>query len=80
MNLEYQTKRDELERKKKFFEDQQNINEKLDKEVSAIDQLIADLSIRLTRDEMNRQQFKDEVIEKKISMNIFKNERFNFKF
>ena len=80
MNLEYQTKRDELERKKKFFEDQQNINEKLDKEVSALDQLIADLSIRLTRDEMNRQQFKDEVIEKKISMNIFKNERFNFKF
>jgi hypothetical protein len=41
MNLEYQTKREELDRKRKFFQDQQNINAKLEKEVEILDQNIS---------------------------------------
>ena len=62
MNLEFQNKREELDKKRKFFEDQQNMNSKLEKEVEVLDQNISDLSIRLNREEQARTQYIDEVI------------------
>jgi hypothetical protein len=62
MNLEFQNKREELDKKRKFFEDQQNMNSKLEKEVEILDQNISDLSIRLNREEQARTQYIDEVI------------------
>lgn len=61
MNMDYQTCQDELEKKKKFFEDQKNINEKLDKEIEVLDQTISALSVRLNKEVSNRIQFHDEV-------------------
>lgn len=62
MNIDYQVGLDELDKQKKFFEDQKNINAKCDKEIELLDQTISDLSVRLTREEANRVQFQDEVI------------------
>ena len=61
MNVDFQSGQEELERKKKFFQDQQTINSKFEKEIEALDQAISDLSAKLTRDENNRTQFQDEV-------------------
>ena len=61
MNLDFQIGQDELDKKKKFFADQQNINSKLEKEIIVFDQNISELSARLTREESNRIQFQDEL-------------------
>lgn len=61
MNLDFQIGIEELDKKKKFFEDQQNINSKLERDIDLLDQNISDLSIRITREETNRVQFQDEV-------------------
>jgi predicted RNase H-like nuclease (RuvC/YqgF family) len=61
MNMDYRTCQDELEKKKKFFEDQRSINEKLDKEIEVLDQTISALSVRLNKEVSNRIQFHDEV-------------------
>ena len=62
MNIDLGVGKDELEKKKKFYEDQKNMNSKLESEINALDQAISDLSIKLTREDQNRIQFQDEVI------------------
>ena len=61
MNLDNQIGTEELEKQKKFFEDQKNINAKLDKDIEVLDQTISELSIKINREEQNRLQFQDEV-------------------
>ena len=61
MNIDLQVGKDELDAKKKFYEDQKNMNFKLQADISGLDQAISDLSIKLTREEQNRLQFQDEV-------------------
>ncbi len=61
MNLEYHNKKEDLDRKRKFFLDQQNINLKLEKEIGNLDQSISELSSRLSKEQTNRIQFTDEV-------------------
>jgi phage-related tail protein len=61
MNLDFQIGKDELDKKKKFFEDQKNINSKLERDITALDQNISEMSARLTREETNRIQFQDEL-------------------
>lgn len=61
MNLDYEISREELEKKRKFFEDQRNINAKLDKDIMSLDQKISELSSSLTREKINREQFEDEL-------------------
>jgi chromosome segregation ATPase len=65
MNLDYQIGQDELDKKRKFFESQKNINSKIEKEIEALDQTISDMSGRLTKEELNRVQFQDEVRRKR---------------
>ena len=62
MNIDLQLGQEELDKKKKFFEDQQNINSKLERDIDSLDQAISELSIKLNREEANRVQFQDEVI------------------
>lgn len=61
INLDNSIGAEELDKKKKFFEDQQNINAKLEKDIEILDQTISELSVRLTREELNRVQFQDEL-------------------
>lgn len=61
MNLDFEISREELDKKKKFFVDQRNINAKLDKEIISLDQRISELSIVLTRERVGREQFDDEL-------------------
>jgi septal ring factor EnvC (AmiA/AmiB activator) len=61
MNLDYEISREELEKKKKFFDDQRNINAKLEKDIMSLDQKISELSGSLTRDKVIREQFEDEL-------------------
>ena len=61
MNIDLHIGQEELEKKKVFFEDQQSINSKLEREIDLLDQAISELSIRLTREDTNRVQFQDEV-------------------
>lgn len=61
MNIDISKAKEELDRKKKFYEDQANINSDLDRNITALDQTIADLSLRLNREETSRLQFQDEV-------------------
>ncbi|CAF0859941.1 unnamed protein product [Brachionus calyciflorus] len=61
MNLDFQIGVEELDKKKKFYEDQQNSNSKLEKEIESYDNLISELSIRLNREELDRQQFQNEL-------------------
>lgn len=62
MNIDLQLGQEELEKKKKFFEDQQNINSKLERDIDSLDQAISELSVKLTKEDTNRLQFQDEVI------------------
>ena len=59
--MEISNTKDELERKKKFYEDQSNNNKDLARNITILDQTIGDISLRLNRDENNRQHFQDEV-------------------
>lgn len=61
MNLDYEISREDLEKKRKFFEDQRSINAKLDKDIMSLDQKISELSSSLTREKINREQFEDEL-------------------
>jgi hypothetical protein len=61
MNLDNQIGQEELEKQKKFFEDQKSINAKLERDIEILDQTIAELSIKMNREEQNRLQFQDEV-------------------
>ena len=61
MNLDNQIGQEELEKQKKFFEDQQNINSKLERDIEILDQTISELSIKMNREDQNRLQFQDEV-------------------
>jgi hypothetical protein len=61
MNIDLHVGQEELEKKKRFFEDQQSINSKLEREIEQLDQAISELSIKMTREETNRIQFQDEV-------------------
>ena len=61
MNIDLHIGQEELEKKKVFFEDQQSINSKLEREIDLLDQAISELSIRLTKEDTNRVQFQDEV-------------------
>jgi len=61
MNIDLQLGQEELEKKKKFFEDQQNINSKLERDIDSLDQAISELSVKLTKEDTNRLQFQDEV-------------------
>ena len=61
MNIDLHIGQEELEKKKIFFEDQQSINSKLEREIDLLDQAISELSIRLTKEDTNRVQFQDEV-------------------
>lgn len=61
MNIDLHIGQEELEKKKSFFEDQQSINSKLERDIDLLDQGISELSIRLTREDANRVQFQDEV-------------------
>jgi septal ring factor EnvC (AmiA/AmiB activator) len=61
MNMDISNTKDELERKKKFYEDQANNNKDLNRNITILDQNIADLSLRLNRDDNNRQHFQDEL-------------------
>ena len=62
MNIDLHIGQEDLEKKKTFFEDQQSINSKLERDIDLLDQGISELSIRLTREDANRVQFQDEVI------------------
>ena len=61
MNLDNQIGQEELEKQKKFFEDQKSINAKLERDIEILDQTISELSIKMNREEQNRLQFQDEV-------------------
>jgi hypothetical protein len=61
MNVDISRAKEELDRKKKFYEDQANNNADLDRNITSLDQTIADFSLRLNRDDNARQQFQDEV-------------------
>lgn len=61
MNLDFEISREELDKKKKFFADQRNINAKLEKDIISLDQKISELSASLTREKVNREQFDDEL-------------------
>ena len=61
MNIDLNVGKDELDKKKKFFDDQKNMNSKLEAEINGLDQAISELSIKLTREEQNRLQFQDEL-------------------
>ena len=64
MNLDNQIGQEELEKQKKFFEDQKSINAKLERDIEILDQTISELSIKMSREEQNRLQFQDEVRKK----------------
>ena len=59
--MQSQVGQDELEKKRRFFEDQQQMNTRLEKEIDVLDQTISELSVRYNRDELNRVQFRDEL-------------------
>lgn len=61
MNIDLQLGQEDLEKKKRFYEDQQNINSKLERDIDSLDQAISELSVKLTKEEANRVQFQDEV-------------------
>ena len=61
MNLDNQIGQEELEKQKKFFEDQKSINAKLERDIEVLDQTISELSVKMNREEQNRLQFQDEV-------------------
>lgn len=61
MNIDLHIGQEDLEKKKSFFEDQQSINSKLERDIELLDQAISELSIRLTREDTNRIQFQDEL-------------------
>jgi hypothetical protein len=61
MNIDLHIAQEDLEKKKNFFDDQQSINSKLERDIELLDQTISELSIRLTREESNRVQFQDEL-------------------
>lgn len=61
MNLDFEISREELEKKKKFYDDQRSINAKLDKDIMSLDQKISEMSSSLTREKVNREQFEDEL-------------------
>lgn len=61
MNLDFEISREELDKKKKFFDDQRSINSKLEKDIMSLDQKISELSSSLTREKVNREQFEDEL-------------------
>lgn len=62
MNLDSQIGNEELEKKKNFFQNQQNSNSKLEKEIENYDNVISELSVKLNKEELDRQQFHSEVI------------------
>lgn len=76
MNLDFQIGSEELDKKKKFFEDQQNSNSKLEKEIENYDNIISELSIRLNKEELDRQQFHSEVI----CLTLVKKKKLNYFF
>lgn len=61
MNLDFEISREELEKKKRFFDDQRSINSKLEKDIMSLDQKISELSSSLTREKVNKDQFEDEL-------------------
>ncbi len=61
MNIDLHIGQEDLEKKKSFFEDQQSINSKLERDIEILDQAISELSIRRTREDTNRIQFQDEL-------------------
>ena len=61
LNIAIQNSKEELEKKKKFYEDQKSINLQVQREIDQLDQNIADLTLRLNREDTNRLQFQDEV-------------------
>ena len=62
MNFDFKVNLEELDKKKKFFEDQTNINAKLEKDIELLDQSISDLSLRLVKEEQNKLNFQDELV------------------
>lgn len=61
MNFDFKLSLEELEKKRKFYEDQMGINAKLDKDIESLDQAISDFSVKLVREQQNKQQFEDEL-------------------
>jgi hypothetical protein len=61
LNIDIRNTKDELERQKKFFEDQKNMNGELERGINLLDQSIADFNLKLNKEETNRLQFHDEV-------------------
>ncbi len=61
MNFDFKVSMDELDKKRKFFEDQMGINSKLDKEIESMDQAISDFSLKLVREEQNKLNLQDEL-------------------
>jgi hypothetical protein len=61
MNFDFKVGMNELDKKKKFFEDQMAINSKLDKEIESVDQAISDFSLKLVREEQSKLNLQDEL-------------------
>jgi len=61
LNIEILNNKEELDKKKKFYEDQKSINFQVQREIDQLDQSIADLTLRLNREDTNRLQFQDEL-------------------
>lgn len=61
INVEINKNKEELDKKKKFYDDQKAINIQLQSEIDYLDQSIADLSLKLNREEQTRLQFQDEL-------------------
>ncbi len=61
MNFDFKIGLDELEKKKKFYEDQQNINSKLSKDIEFLDSKISDLSMKLVNEENHKRSDQDEL-------------------
>jgi hypothetical protein len=75
LNIDIRNTKDELERQKKFYEDQKNMNAELERGINVLDQTIADFNLKLNKEETSRLQFHDEVRNKhdwRIEKNLLK--------
>jgi peptidoglycan hydrolase CwlO-like protein len=61
MNYDFKLAMDELDKKRKFFEDQTSINSKLEKEIEFLDGSVSDFSMKLVREKQSKQNFSDEL-------------------